>query len=100
MSDVRAQLEQLRPVYETGVLRLLLRNHAMAYVALLRTCFKPLTAELPKETLEARLAGAIEELSRSGDWQLKDDETAQDSAHQTLVELTREGEGDYAWLAN
>ena len=62
MSDVRAQLEQLRPVYETGVLRLLLRNHAMAYVALLRTCFKPLTAELPKETLEARLAGAKQAL--------------------------------------
>lgn len=100
VSDVRAQLERLRPVYETGVLRLLLRNHAMTYVALLRACFKPLTAELPKETLEARLAGALEELTREGDWQFKDGETTQDSAHQTLVELTREGEGDYAWLAN
>lgn len=100
MSDVRAQLERLRPVYETGVLRLLLRNHAMTYVALLRTCFKPLTAELPKETLEVRLAGALEELAHDGEWQFKDGETAQDSAHQTLVELTREGEGDYAWLAN
>ena len=100
MSDVRAQLERLRPVYETGVLRLLLRNHAMKYVALLRTCFKPLTAELPKETLEVRLAGALEELAHDGEWQFKDGETAQDSAHQTLVELTREGEGDYAWLAN
>ena len=100
MSDVRAQLERLRPVYETGVLRLLLRNHAMTYVALLRTCFKPLTAELPKETLEVRLAGALEELAHDGEWQFKDGETAQDSARQTLVELTREGEGDYAWLAN
>ena len=67
MSDVRAQLERLRPVYETGVLRLLLRNHAMTYVALLRTCFKPLTAELPKETLEVRLAGALEELAHDGE---------------------------------
>lgn len=33
-------------VYETGVLRLLLRGNSMLYVALLRSTFGPLTGEL------------------------------------------------------
>ena len=37
------ELERLRPVYETGVLRLLLRQNAMLYVSLLRSTFDPLT---------------------------------------------------------
>ena len=46
------ELERLRPVYETGVLRLLLRQNAMLYVSLLRSTFDPLTGELPRETVE------------------------------------------------
>ena len=34
-------MERLRPVYETGVLRLLLRGNSMLYVALLRSTFDP-----------------------------------------------------------
>ena len=52
MGDVRQELERLRPVYETGVLRLLLRRNSMLYVALLRSSFDPLTGELPREILE------------------------------------------------
>ena len=37
MADVRREMERLRPVYETGVLRLLLRGNSMLYVALLRS---------------------------------------------------------------
>lgn len=43
MADVMRELERLRPVYETGVLRLLLRQNAMLYVSLLRSTFDPLT---------------------------------------------------------
>ena len=39
MADVMRELERLRPVYETGVLRLLLRQNAMLYVSLLRSTF-------------------------------------------------------------
>ena len=46
MADVMRELERLRPVYETGVLRLLLRQNAMLYVSLLRSTFDPLTGEL------------------------------------------------------
>ena len=31
MADVRREMERLRPVYETGVLRLLLRGNSMLY---------------------------------------------------------------------
>ena len=48
MADVRREMERLRPVYETGVLRLLLRGNSMLYVALLRSTFDPLTGELVK----------------------------------------------------
>ena len=52
MADVRREMERLRPVYETGVLRLLLRGNSMLYVALLRSTFDPLTGELPREIVE------------------------------------------------
>ncbi len=43
LAEIRREMERLRPVYETGVLRLLLRNNSMLYVALLRSTFDPLT---------------------------------------------------------
>ncbi|PJM79936.1 DUF3375 domain-containing protein [Bifidobacterium scaligerum] len=99
MGDIRREMERLRPIYETGVLRLLLRQHAMLYVALLRAAFDPLTGELPRETVEERFAHSLELLASSGEYTLKDQSYA-DAAHRILADLTREGEGDYAWLAN
>ncbi|KAB7790972.1 DUF3375 domain-containing protein [Bifidobacterium leontopitheci] len=100
MSDVRREMERLRPVYETGVLRLLLRQNAMLYVALLRSAFDPLTGELPRETLEERFAQSLSSLAETGDYTPKPDQDFAQAAHRVLVDLTREGEGDYAWLAN
>ncbi|WP_207763393.1 DUF3375 domain-containing protein [Bifidobacterium margollesii] len=100
MADVRREMERLRPVYETGVLRLLLRQNSMIYVALLKSSFDPLTGEMPRETLEERFAQSLVGLIDSGDYVLRDDETVTDAAHRILVELSREGDGDYAWLAN
>ena len=85
LAEIRREMERLRPVYETGVLRLLLRANSMLYVALLRSTFDPLTGELPREIVEERFARS---------------QTTRDAAHSILVDLTREGEGDYAWLAN
>ncbi|OZG57476.1 hypothetical protein BMYO_1973 [Bifidobacterium myosotis] len=99
MGDIRREMERLRPVYETGVLRLLLRQNAMLYVALLRAAFDPLTGELPRETVEERFAHSLELLERNGDYVLRDDSYGE-AAHRILVDLSREGEGDYAWLAN
>lgn len=56
LAEIRREMERLRPVYETGVLRLLLRNNSMLYVALLRSTFDPLTGELPREIVEERFA--------------------------------------------
>lgn len=100
MGDVRSEMERLRPVYETGVLRLLLRANSRMYVALLRSAFDPLTGELTRETLEDRLAQGLEQLIGSGDFALREDQTLQDAAHAVLAELTRETDGGYAWLAN
>ncbi|KFI92238.1 hypothetical protein BISA_0635 [Bifidobacterium saguini DSM 23967] len=99
MGDIRREMERLRPIYETGVLRLLLRQHAMLYVALLRAAFDPLTGELPRETVEERFAHSLELLASSGEYTLKD-QSYSEAAHRILADLTREGEGDYAWLAN
>lgn len=99
MGDIRREMERLRPIYETGVLRLLLRQNAMLYVALLRAAFDPLTGELPRETVEERFAHSLELLAATGDYTLKD-QSYGDAAHRILADLTREGEGDYAWLAN
>ncbi|KFI87032.1 MULTISPECIES: DUF3375 domain-containing protein [Bifidobacterium] len=99
MGDIRREMERLRPIYETGVLRLLLRQHAMLYVALLRAAFDPLTGELPRETVEERFAQSLQLLEKTGDYVLHD-QSYGDAAHRILTDLTREGEGDYAWLAN
>ena len=36
MADVRSELAQLRPVYETGVLRMLLHKYSDIYIAMLQ----------------------------------------------------------------
>ena len=100
MADVRREMERLRPVYETGVLRLLLRGNSMLYVALLRSSFDPLTGELPRDTLEDRFARGLSRLIEAGDYSLKDGQTVRQAAHTILLELSREGDDDYAWLAN
>ena len=100
MSDVRREMERLRPVYETGVLRLLLRGNSMLYVALLRSTFDPLTSELSREIVEERFARSLSRLAETGDYTPKDGQTNAEAAHAILSQLTKEGEGDYAWLAN
>ena len=100
MGDARREMERLRPVYETGVLRLLLRRNSRMYVALLRAAFDPLTGDLPRETLEERFAQGLAALADIGEYTPEPDRTLGEAAHHVLVDLTREGEGDYAWLAN
>lgn len=100
LAEIRREMERLRPVYETGVLRLLLRNNSMLYVALLRSTFDPLTGELPREIVEERFARSLNRLIETDDCTLKDGQTAREAAHSVLLDLAREGEGDYAWLAN
>ena len=91
-------MERLRPVYETGVLRLLLRQNSMMYVALLRAAFDPLTGELPRETLEESFSQSLSRLVDSGEYQLREDQTIADASRRILADLTREGDDDYAWL--
>lgn len=67
MANVREELAKIRPVYETGALRLLLRDKAKLYVALLRSCFDPLTVELPKDTLVYRLGEGLKMLAADGE---------------------------------
>ncbi|PLS27229.1 DUF3375 family protein [Bifidobacterium parmae] len=100
MGDARREMERLRPVYETGVLRLLLRRNSRMYVALLKAAFDPLTGELPRETLEERFAQGLSALADIGEYAPDPGLTFGQAAHRVLVDLTREGEGDYAWLAN
>ena len=100
MATVIQEIERLKPVYETGVLRLLRRERSMIYVALLRAAFDPLTGELPRETLEECFAQSITQLITSGDWPHTDGDDIASAAHRVLTELTREGDGEYAWLAN
>lgn len=100
LAEIRREMERLRPVYETGVLRLLLRNNSMLYVALLRSTFDPLTGELPREIVEERFARSLNRLIETDDYTLKDGQTAREAAHSVLLDLAREREGDYAWLAN
>ncbi|HRL69917.1 MAG TPA: DUF3375 family protein, partial [Bifidobacterium adolescentis] len=100
MADVRREMERLRPVYETGVLRLLLRGNSMLYVALLRSTFDPLTGELPREIVEERFSRSLTRLAETGDYTPKEGQTSAEAAHTILQQLTKEGEGDYAWLAN
>lgn len=100
MANVREELAKIRPVYETGVLRLLLRDKAKFYVALLRSCFDPLTAELPKETLVFRLGEGLRMLAADGDWQLPEDRDIESVALEVLEELRSEKDRSYAWLAD
>ncbi|MEE1295859.1 MAG: DUF3375 family protein, partial [Bifidobacterium sp.] len=100
MADVRTELADLRPVYETGVLRMLLHKYSDIYVALLRACFDPLTAEVPQETLLARMADAVGELVADGSYRLRDGEDDRMAARRILRELKAEDEGDYAWVAD
>ncbi len=72
----------------------------MLYVALLRSTFDPLTGELPREIVEERFARSLNRLIETGDYTLKDGQTAREAAHSVLLDLAREREGDYAWLAN
>ena len=90
MADVRREMERLRPVYETGVLRLLLRGNSMLYVALLRSTFDPLTGELPRETVEERFAQSLSSLADAGEYAPREDQTFAEAAHQILADLTRE----------
>ena len=71
LAEIRREMERLRPVYETGVLRLLLRNNSMLYVALLRSTFDPLTGELPREIVEERFARSLNRLIETDDYTLK-----------------------------
>ena len=89
-------MERLRPVYETGVLRLLLRGNSMLYVALLRSTFDPLTGELPREIVEERFSRSLTRLAETGDYTPKEGQTSAEAAHTILQQLTKEGEGDYA----
>ncbi|MBW3092987.1 DUF3375 domain-containing protein [Bifidobacterium sp. 82T10] len=100
MGDVRREMERLRPVYDTGVLRLLRRETSRLYVALLRAAFDPLTGELPRETLEEHFAQSLSALADAGEYAPKPDQTYAEAARQILIDLSREGDGDYAWLAN
>ena len=100
MADVVREMERLRPVYEAGVLRSLRRANSMLYVALLRAAFDPLTDEMPRETLEERFARALERLESRGMFTPHEGEDARGAAARIVGELSREGEGDYAWLAN
>lgn len=60
----------------------------------------PLTGELPREIVEERFVRSLNRLIETGGHTLKNGQTARDAAHSILLDLTREGESDYAWLAN
>ena len=97
MADVRSELAQLRPVYETGVLRMLLHKYSDIYIAMLRVCFDPLTAEVPQERLLARMREAIGELAVDGTYTPREGEDDMMAARRILKELKAEDAGDYAW---
>ena len=84
LGDIRSEMERLRPVYETGVLRLLMRNNSQLYVALLRSSFEPLTGELPREVLEEHFTRALSKLVETGEY--------------TLKEFKMDESGECAWL--
>lgn len=100
MADVRSELAQLRPVYETGVLRMLLHKYSDIYIAILRSCFDPLTAEVPQERLLARMREAIGELAADGTYTPREGEDDMMAARRILKELKAEDAGDYAWVAD
>ena len=100
MADVRTELAELQPVYETGVLRMLLHKYSDIYIAILRACFDPLTAEVPQERLLAAMTRCVGELVADGSYRVRDGETDLEAARRILKELKAENEGDYAWIAD
>ena len=50
--------------------------------------------------MEERFAQSLSSLADAGEYAPREDQTFAEAAHQILADLTREGEGDYAWLAN
>ncbi len=50
--------------------------------------------------MEERFAQSLNALADAGEYAPREDQTFAEAAHQILADLTREGEGDYAWLAN
>lgn len=100
MADVRTELAQLRPVYETGALRMLLRPNARIYVALLRAAFDPLTGEVPQERLLADMADSLVLLIGDGSFEPHEGEDAGLAARRILRELKAQSDDDYAWIAD
>ncbi len=100
MADVRTELAELQPVYETGVLRMLLHKYSDIYIAILRACFNPLTAEVPQDRLLAAMTRCVGELVADGSYRVRDGETDLEAARRILKELKAENEGDYAWIAD
>ena len=50
--------------------------------------------------MEERISRSLSRLAETGDYTVKDDQTVRQAAHAILLELSREGDDDYAWLAN
>ena len=76
----------------------LVTGHEMLWPdAASRRATSPLTA-LP---LANRRGGSRKvQTADAGEYAPREDQTFAEAAHQILADLTREGEGDYAWLAN
>ncbi len=100
MADVRTELAELQPVYETGVLRMLLHKYSDIYIAILRACFDPLTAEVSQDRLLAAMTRCVGELVADGSYRVREGETDLEAARRILKELKAENEGDYAWIAD
>ena len=100
MEDVRTELAELQPVYETGVLRMLLHKYSDIYIAILRACFDPLTAEVSQDRLLAAMTRCVGELVADGSYRVREGETDLEAARRILKELKAENEGDYAWIAD
>lgn len=100
MADVRTELAELQPVYETGVLRMLLHKYSDIYIAILRACFDPLTAEVSQDRLLAAMTRCVGELVADGSYRVCEGETDLEAARRILKELKAENEGDYAWIAD
>lgn len=100
MADVRTERAELQPVYETGVLRMLLHKYSDIYIAILRACFDPLTAEVSQDRLLAAMTRCVGELVADGSYRVREGETDLEAARRILKELKAENEGDYAWIAD
>ena len=54
----------------------------------------------PRSPASCRARPWRSSLADAGEYAPREDQTFAEAAHQILADLTREGEGDYAWLAN